>query len=147
MLKISGNGLCLVEAVQQAIDKDLGIKNSYNAQARKFWMEIKNRILFYNDFAPNQTSTSILKTIYDYLKKWGSYMLPIIDIMLPACATALNINIRVWQNGNGFKKVMFTQHHHRKQFTFCTLAPSMLKVYLMPHLIQTICAIIMMHSY
>ena len=106
MLKISGNRLCLVKAVRQAIDKDLGIKNSYNAQARKIWMEIKNRILFYNDSAPNQTSTSILKTIYDYLKKWGSYTLPIIDIMLPACATALNINIRVWQNDNGFKNIL-----------------------------------------
>ena len=106
VLKISGNGLCLVEAVGQAIDKDLGIKNSYNAQARKFWMEIKTRILFYSDFVPNQTSTSILKTIYDYLKKWGSYMLPIIDIMLAACATALNVNIRVWQNDNGFKNIL-----------------------------------------
>ena len=106
MLKISGNGLSLVKAVQQAIDKDLGIKNLYNAQVRKVWMEIKNRILFYNSFAPNQTSTSILKTIYDYLKKQGSYMLPIIDIMLPACATALNVNIRVWQNDNSFKNVL-----------------------------------------
>ena len=69
-------------------------------------MEIKNRILFYNDFAPNQTSTSILKTIYDYLKKRGSYTLPIIDIMLPACATALNTNIRVWQNDNSFKNIL-----------------------------------------
>ena len=34
------------------------------------------------------------------------YTLPIIDIMLPACATALNINIRVWQNDNGFKNVL-----------------------------------------
>ena len=33
-------------------------------------------------------------------------MLPIIDIMLPACATALNVNIRVWQNDNGFKNVL-----------------------------------------
>ena len=106
VLKISGNGLWLVEAVRQAIDKDLDIKNSYNAQARKLWMEIKNRILFYNDFAPNQTSTSILKTIYDYLKKRSLYTLPIIDIMLPACATALNVNIRVWQNDNGFKNIL-----------------------------------------
>ena len=106
VLKISGNGLCLVEAVRQAIDKDLGIKNSYNAQARKIWMEIKNRILFYNDFAPNQTRTSILKTIYDYIKNRDSYTLPIIDIMLPACATALNVNIRVWQNNNCFKNIL-----------------------------------------
>ena len=106
MLKISGNRLCLLEAVWQAIDKDLGIKNSYNAQARKIWIEIKNQILFYSDFAPNQTSTWILKTIYDYLKKQDSYTLPIIDIMLPACATALNINIRVWQNDNGFQNIL-----------------------------------------
>ena len=26
--------------------------------------------------------------------------------MLPACATALNVNIRVWQNDNGFKNVL-----------------------------------------
>ena len=33
-------------------------------------------------------------------------MVPIIDIMLPACVTALNVNIRVWQNDNGFKNVL-----------------------------------------
>ena len=26
--------------------------------------------------------------------------------MLPACATALNMNIQVWQNDNGFKNVL-----------------------------------------
>ena len=26
--------------------------------------------------------------------------------MLPVCATALNVNIRVWQNDNGFKNVL-----------------------------------------
>ena len=33
--QISGNGLCRVETVWVAIDKDLGIKNSYNAEAKK----------------------------------------------------------------------------------------------------------------
>ena len=33
-------------------------------------------------------------------------MMPIIDIMLPVCATALNVNIRVWQNDNGFKNIL-----------------------------------------
>ena len=41
--RIVGNGLCLVEAVQVTIDKDLGIKNSYNVQANKNLSEIKNR--------------------------------------------------------------------------------------------------------
>ena len=36
MAKISGNGLCLVEAVCKALNKDLGIKNSKNVQAKKF---------------------------------------------------------------------------------------------------------------
>ena len=57
-----------MEAVRVAIDKDLGIKNSYNAQAKKIWTEIKNRILFYQDFTPGQCTTSILETIYNY--KW-----------------------------------------------------------------------------
>ena len=78
--QISGNGLCLVEAVQVTIDKDLGIKNSYNAQAKKIWAEMKNRILFYQDFTPVQSTTSIWKTIYNYLKKKGSYTMPVIDI-------------------------------------------------------------------
>ena len=106
VLKISGNGLCLVEAVQQAIDKIWASKIHTMPKQENIWMEIENRILFYNNFSPKQTSTSILKTIYDYFKKWGSYILPIIDIMLPACATALNINIRVWQNDNGFKNIL-----------------------------------------
>ena len=72
---------------------------------KKIWAEIKNRILFYKDFAPGQ-STSILKTIYNYLKKKGSYTMPIINIMLPVCATALNVNIRVWQNDNEFKNIL-----------------------------------------
>ena len=32
--------------------------------------------------------------------------MPIMDIMLPACATALNVNIQVWQNDNGLKNVL-----------------------------------------
>ena len=32
--------------------------------------------------------------------------MPIIDIMLPVCATALNVNIQVWQHDNGFKNVL-----------------------------------------
>ena len=58
-----------MEAVQVAIDKDLGIKNSYKAQAKNIWAEIKKRILFYQDFVPGQSTTSILKTIYNYLEK------------------------------------------------------------------------------
>ena len=104
--QISGNGLCLVEAIRVAIDEDLDIKNSYNAQAKKIWAKIKNRILFYQDFTPGQSTTSILKTIYNYFLKKGSYMMPIISIMLPVCATALNVNIQAWQNDNGFKNVL-----------------------------------------
>ena len=60
-----------MEAVQVAIDKDLGIKNSYNAQAKKIWTEIRNRILFCQDFAPGQSTTSIFKTNLQLLKeKW-----------------------------------------------------------------------------
>ena len=78
-------------------------------------MEIKNRIIFYNDFVPDQTSTSILKTIYDYLKKQGSYMLPIIDIMLLACATELNpLPFRTYARLNA--------HHECPIFATC--APS-----------------------
>ena len=118
MVKISGNGLCLVEAVCKALNKDLGIKNSKNAQAKQIWLEIKNRILFYQDFAPGETTTSILKTVYQYLKRRGLYMLPIIDIMLPACATALNMNIRVWQNDGGFiNELQFDVHPNPSQHT------------------------------
>ena len=115
MAKISGNRLCLVEAVCKALNKDLGIKIFKNAQAKKIWLEIKNRILFYEDFAPGET-TSILKTVYQYLKRRGSYTLPIIDIMLPACATALNVNIRVWQNDGGFiNELQFDIHPNPSQ--------------------------------
>ena len=83
----------------------------------KIWSKIKNRILFYQDFEAGQSTTSILKTIYNYFKK-GSYTLPIIDIMLPACATALNVNIRDWQNDNGFKNVLqFDVHPNSSQKT------------------------------
>ena len=72
---------------------DCNISTGMLHQAKKIWAEIKNRILFYQDFPPGKSATSILKTIYNYLKKKGSYMMPIIDIMLPACITALNVNI------------------------------------------------------
>ena len=45
-------------------------------------------------------------------------MLPIIDIMLPACATALNVNIRVWQNDGGFiNELQFDVHLNPSQHT------------------------------
>ena len=127
MAKISGNRLCLVEAVHKALNKDLGIKNSKNARAKKNLVRNKNQILFYQDFAPGETTTSILKTVYQYLKRRGSYTLPIIDIMLPACATALNVNIKVWQNDGGFiNELQFDVHPNPSQHTIhllysCTL--------------------------
>ena len=117
----------MVKAVRKALNKDLGIKNSKNAQAKKIWLEIKNQILFYQDFAPGETTTSILKTVYQYLKRRGLYTLPIIDIMLPTCATALNVNIRVWQNDGGFiNELQFDVYPDPSQHTIhllysCTL--------------------------
>ena len=123
----------MVEAVHKALNKDLGIKNSKNAQAKKNWLEIKNRILFYQDFAPGETTTSILKTVYQYLKRRGSYTLPIIDIMLRACATALNVNIRVWQNDSGFiNELQFDVHPNPSQHTIHLLYSRTLNAYGIP---------------
>ena len=90
------------------------------------------------------------KSYLQLLKEKGSYMMPIIDIMLPACATALNVNFQVWQNDNGFKNILQFDVHpipSTKTVHLSTLEPSIPKEFLIPHLILTTCATTMIHLY
>ena len=77
-------------------------------------------------------------------------MMPLINIMLPACAPTLNVNIQVWQNDNGLKNVLQFDVHPNpstKTITFSTLEPSIHKEFQIPHLILTTCAITMINLY
>ena len=61
------------------------------------------------------------------------YTLPIIDIMLPACATALNVNIRVWQNDSGFiNELQFDVHPNPSQHMIHLLYSRTLNAYGIP---------------
>ena len=69
------------------------------------WREVKNRITFYVEFTVNKTQDEILHDVNKYLRSYGkNYTLPIIDVIVRACANSLNISIKIFENHQGFKK-------------------------------------------
>ena len=70
----------------------------------KVWREVKNCIPFYVKFMMNKTQYEVLHDVNKYLRSYGkSYTLPIIDIIIGACANTLNIN-KIFEDHQGFKK-------------------------------------------
>ena len=76
---------------------------------------MKDRIPFYVEFAVNQTEKQVLKDVNKYLKTCGkNYTLPVIDVIIGAVVNCLNINIKIWESHEGFKKeIEFEPEKHK----------------------------------
>ena len=81
----------------------------------KIWREVKDHIPFYVEFAVNQTEEQVLKDVNKYLKTCGkNYTLPVIDVIIGAVVNCLNINIKIWESHEGFKKeIEFEPEKHK----------------------------------
>ena len=93
-------------AIKQCLDSDFKIQRVENNIAQKIWQEIKDRLNFYRDFT-TFTTEKLMRDAHKYLSmKKNTYTLEVVDVVVFAVVNALNINIQIWQNDNGFLKVL-----------------------------------------
>ena len=93
-------------AIKQCLDSDFKIQREEKNIAWKIWQEIKDRLNFYRDFT-TLTAEELMRDAHKYLSmKKNTYTLEVVDVIVFAVANALNINIQIWQNDNGFLKVL-----------------------------------------
>ena len=93
-------------AIKQCLDSDLKIQREEKNIAQKIWQEIKDQLNFYCDF-PTLTAEELMRDAHKYLSmKKNTYTLEVVDVIVFAVANALNINTQIWQNDNGFLKVL-----------------------------------------
>ena len=106
IIKIPSNGHCLLLAIKQSLDSDFQIQREDKNIARKIWKEIKDRLNFYREFT-TLTPEQLMRDAHKYLSmKKNTYTLEVVDVIVFAAANALNINIKIWENDNGFLKVL-----------------------------------------
>ena len=93
-------------AIKQCLDSDFKIQREEKNIAWKIWQEIKDRLKFYHDFT-TLTAEELMRDAHKYLSmEKNTYTLEVVDVIVFAVANALNINIQIWQNDNGFLKVL-----------------------------------------
>ena len=93
-------------AIKQCLDSDFKIQREEKNIALKIWQEIKDQLNFYHDFT-TLTAEELMRDAHKYLSiKKNTYTLEVVDVIVFAVANALNINIQIWQNDNGFLKVL-----------------------------------------
>ena len=95
----------MMNAIRASLLHDYNIDLSERNMQHKVWREVKNCIPFYVEFTVNKTQDEVLHDVNKYLRSYGkNYTLLIIDIIIGACANSLNINIKIFENHQGFKK-------------------------------------------
>ena len=106
IIKIPSNGHCLLVAIKQSLDSDFQIQREEINIAQKIWKEIKDQVNFYREFT-TLTPEQLMRDGHKYLSmKKNMYTLEVVDVIVFAAANALNINIQIWENDNGFLKVL-----------------------------------------
>ena len=94
-----------MNAMKASLLHDHNIDLSERNMQCKVWREVKNCIPFHVEFTVNKTQDEVLHDVNKYLRSYGkNYTLPVIDVIVGACANSLNINIKLFENHPGFKK-------------------------------------------
>ena len=98
----------MMNAIRASLFCDHNIDLSERNMQRKVWREVTSCIPFYVEFNVNKTQDEVLHDVNKYLRSYGkNYTLPVIDVIVGACANSLNINIKIFENQQGFKKSDF----------------------------------------
>ena len=93
-------------AIKQCLDSDFKIQREEKNIAQKIWQEIRDRVNFYRNFT-TLTAEELMRDAHKYLSmKKNTYTLEVVDVIVFAVANALNINMQIWQDDNGFLKVL-----------------------------------------
>ena len=95
----------MMNAIRALLLCDNNIDLSERNMQHKVGREVKNCIPFYVEFTVNKTQDEVLHDVNKYLRSYGkNCTLPIIDVIIGACANSVNINIKIFENHQGFKK-------------------------------------------
>ena len=95
----------MMNAIRASLPCNHNIDLSKRNMQRKVWRGVKNCIPFYVEFTVNKSQDEVLHDVNKYLRSYGkNYTLPFIDVIVGACANSLNINIKIFENHQGFKK-------------------------------------------
>ena len=106
VVEILQNGKCLPLAIKKCLEVDFDINKDEKNIAHKIWQEVKDSVNYYTDFT-TQTSTELLTDAWRYLSmKKNIYTLEVVDVIVCAAANALNINIKIFQEQEGFLKML-----------------------------------------
>ena len=106
VVEIPQNGKCLLLAIKKCLKVDFDINKDEKNIAHKIWQEVKDSVNYYMDFT-TQTSTELLTDARRYLSmKKNTYTLEVVDVIVCATANALNINIKIFQEQEGFLKML-----------------------------------------
>ena len=103
VVEIPSNGKFLLLAIKKCPEVDFDIKRDKKNIARKIWKELKDSLTFYSDFT-TQNPMDLLNGARQYLSmKRNTYTL---NVIVCTAANALNINIKIFQELEGFKKIL-----------------------------------------
>ena len=102
VVEIPSNGKCLLLAVKKCLEVHFDIKRDEKNIAHKIWKELKDSMSFYSDFT-TQNPMDLLNDVWQYLSmKRNTYTLKVVGVIVCAAANALKINIKIFQEEEGF---------------------------------------------
>ena len=106
VVEIPSNGKCLLLAIKKCLEVDFDIKRDEKNIVHKIWKELKDYLSFYSDFT-TQNPMNLLNDAQQYLfMKRNTYTLKVVDVIVCTAANALNINIKIFQEQEGFLKIL-----------------------------------------
>ena len=106
VVKMPSNGKCLLLAMKKCLQVDFDIKRDEKNIVCKIWKELKDSLTFYSDFT-TQNPMDLLNDARWYLcMKRNTYTLKVVGVIVCAAANALNINIKIFQEQEGFLKIL-----------------------------------------
>ena len=104
VVEIPSNGKCLLLVIKKCLEVNFDIKRDEKNIACKIWKELKDSLSIYSDFT-TQNPMDSLNDAWRYLSmKRNTYTLEVVDVIVCAAANALNINIKIFQEQEGFLK-------------------------------------------
>ena len=91
-------------AIKKCLDVDFDIKRDEKNIAQKIWQGLKDSVNYYADFT-TQNATDLLNDARQYLSmKRNTYTLEVVNVIVCAAANALNLDIKIFQEHEGFFK-------------------------------------------
>ena len=122
VVKIPSNGKCLLLAIKKCLEVNFDIKRYEKNIVCKIWKELKDSLSFYSDFT-TQNPMDLLNDAWWYLSmKRNTYTLKVVDVIVCTAANALNLNIKIFQEQEGFLKsqqLNLLGPHHLQPYTCC----------------------------